>query len=311
MGNPGIEAELSDPYQSGLDLDANCYMLQEFYIANPQNAFVGIVSSLKDKAAFQKLVSSKGNFDIKSGDGFEYFQPNRNTIVSWNNSIAVMGMSQGFGGDLKAGVSKVYNTTKETSIANNADLKKCFSKNADMVSWFSSDGMAEGAKGNMGMEMAMAGFSPDMLVGNYAHTYTNFENGEIVSTSEYEINEKLSQEFRHIFKDEVKTDFSKYLPAENLAFAFAAGLDIKGFKMILDNKGISGMADFQLKEFGLSMAGIAKTFEGDILVSGYRVEGSETPTMMVATKINDKDNFQKIICIEKEYNMIASHENGV
>lgn len=309
-GNPGLVAVLEDPYKSGVDLDSKAYIAQDLDLVNPQNAISSVILNLKDKAAFEALVTG-GNSNVKSEDGFQYFQPSRNLIVSWNDKIAVMGMSQSFSANLKEGVAKIFSTTKETSIATNEDLQKCFSKDADMIGWFSSNAFAEDSKGDMGMAMAMAGFSPDMMKDNYAHSYFNFEKGEMVGESEYRINEKLADEFRHIFKDEVDTKFSNYLPAENLVFAFTSAIDMKGINMILKKKGMAGMADFQLKEFGLSMDGLANTFDGDIMVSAHRVEGNNVPSFLLATKIKDKDYFQKILNLGKEYRMLSSTADGV
>lgn len=309
QGNPGVEAILKDPYASGVNLDANVYLVQDVDIMNPEGAFMGVVASLSDKAAFKKLLASNGKAEFKSAEGYEYFEADRKTIVAMNDDIVVMGISQGNGTNLKAGVEGIFNTTKETSIVSNEDLKKCFSKQADITSWFSSNKMAEAAKGNMGM----AGFiiSPTMLTENYAHSYVNFEKGAIVSESNYDFNEKLSDEFKHIFKEQVKTDFSKYVPAEDLIFAFTGALDMKGINMILTNKSMTGMADMSLKQYGLTTADLAKTIDGDFLITSHAKAGSKNPNMLMAVKINNMDGFQKIIDLGKDYEMIESIGDGL
>lgn len=309
QGNPGAEAVLKDPYASGVNLDANVYLVQDVDIMNPERAFVGVVASLSDKGAFKKLLASDGNADFKTAEGYEYLVADRKTIVALNDKIVVMGISQGNGTDLKAGVDGFFNTTKESSIVGNEDLKKCFSKKADITSWFSSNKMAEAAKGKMGM----AGFiiSPNMLTENYAHSYFNFEKGAIVSESNYDFNEKLSDEFRHVFKDKVKTDFSKYVPAEDLIFAFTGALDMKGINMILTNKSMTGMADMSLKQYGLTTQDLAKTIDGDFLITTHGKPQSDNPNMLMAIKINDMDGFQKIIDLGKEYEMIESAGDGI
>jgi len=203
----------------------------------------------------------------------------------------------------------IFNTTKETSVANNEDLKKCFSKKADITSWFCSNKTAEAAKGKMGM----AGFiiTPAMLSENYAHSYFNFEKGAIVSESNYNLNEKLSDEFRHVFKDKVKTDFSKYVPADDLIFAFTGALDMKGINMILTNKSMTGMADMSLKQYGLTTEELSKTIDGDFLVTSHANSGNDIPNILVAVKINDMDGFQKIIDLGKDYEMIESVGDGL
>jgi len=310
--NPGIVAVLNDPYKSGIDLDVNVYMTQEMNI-DPDKGFTAVVATLKDKAAFEALLTADGNVDIKSGEGFQYFQPDRNGIISWNNNIAVFGMTQSPSVDLNESITKIYSTTAETSVANNEDLKKCFAKDADMVSWFSSNSMAESAaQGGMNMQMMMAGFSPELLKDNYAHSYFNFEKGEIVSESNYRINEKLADDYRHLFKDEVKTDFSKYVPADNLVYAVTAGLDIKGVKMILEKKGMSGFVNNSvLKQYGLTVEGIANTFDGDLLISGHKIDGEINPNLLIAMKVNDMDYFKQIMDLGKEYNIVTSTEEGV
>ena len=309
QGNPGVEAVLKDPYASGVNLDANVYLVQDVDIMNPEGAFMGVVASLDDKAAFKNLLASNGNAEFKSAEGYEYFVADRKTIVAVNDDIVVMGISQGDGTDLKVAVDGIFNTTKETSIVSNEDLKKCFSKKADITSWFSSNKMAEAAKGKMGM----AGFiiSPNMLTENYAHSYFNFEKGAIVSESNYDFNEKLSDEFRHVFKDKVKTDFSEYVPAENLIFAFTGALDMKGINMILTNKSMTGMADMSLKQYGLTTEDLAKTIDGDFLVTSHAKSGSDNPNMLMAVKINDMKGFQKIIDLGIDYEMIESKGDGL
>ncbi len=311
QGNPSLAAVLNNPAESGIDLESKIYLTQEIDVLAPENSHNAVLISLKDKAAFKKLVTSSSDASVISGDGFEYISPDRSVSIGWNDNLAVIALAQGPGADLKMGLEKIYATTKESSVAGNSNLQKCFSKSADVVSWFNSEPLAEASKGEMGMAMAMAGFSADMLKDNFMHSYFNFENGEIVSDSEYQINEKLAKEYRHIFKDEVDTDFSKYLPAENLAFALSMGLDTRGMKMILDSKGMSGMADFQLKEFGLSMDGLTKTFDGDVLISGYRVDGQKNPTMLLATKINDKEKFQELLNLGMEYRSLVDKGNGI
>ena len=290
-------------------MDANVYLVQDVDIMNPESSFMGVIASLSDKAAFKQLLTSDGNHDIKSAEGYEYVTTNQKTIVAWNDDIAVMGTSQGYGADLKAGVESILNTTKETSIASNEDLKKCFSKKADITSWFCSNKMADAAKGKMGM----AGFiiTPAMLTENYAHSYFNFEKGAIVTESNYDLNEKLSDEFRHVFKDKVQTNFSDYVPSDDLIFAFTGALDMKGINMILTNKSMTGMVDISLKEYGLTTEDLAKTIDGDFLVTSHAKTGSENPNMLVAMKINDMDGFQKIIDLGKDYEMIEDAGDGL
>ncbi|MEM6966156.1 MAG: DUF4836 family protein [Bacteroidota bacterium] len=309
QNNPNIVSILKDPSQSGVDLNAKMYFVQDMNINNPENSVNALLMSLKDKAAFEKMVSSEAQ--VASGEGFQYIQPNKNNLVAWNDELGVVGMSPSSRADIQASVAEFFATTKETSVVNNEDLQKCLSKKSDVVSWFSSNSLAELAKGDMGMAMAFVGLTAEMLENNFAHSYMDFGKGEITGDSKYWINEKMADEFRHIFKDEVKTNFAQYLPEQDLAFAFSGALDIKGIKMILEKRQMAGLADMNLREFGLSVDELAKTFDGDFMVSGYREEGSDIPNMMTVLKINDKANFQKILDLGEEYEMISKAGDGV
>ena len=129
-GNPGLETVLNDPYASGVNLDANVYLVQEVDIMNPESAFTGVVASISDKAAFKNLLASntKNDNQFIAGEGFEYIEVDRKTIVAINDDIVVMGIGQGEESNLKFGIESIFKTTKETSIIGNKDVKKCFSK---------------------------------------------------------------------------------------------------------------------------------------------------------------------------------------
>jgi len=310
-GNPGLETVLNDPYTSGVNLDANVYLVQEVDIMNPESAFTGVVASISDKAAFKNLLASntKNDNQFIPGEGFEYIEVDRKTIVAINDDIVVMGIGQGEESNLKFGIESIFKTTKETSIIGNKDVKKCFSKKADITSWFSSNKMAEAAKGKMGMAGFI--FSPTMLTENYSHIYINFEKEAIVSEFNYDLNGKLSDEFKHVFKDQVKTDFSEFIAAEDLIFALTGALDMKGVNMILTNKSMTGMVDISLKQFGLTTEELSKTIDGDFLITSHANSESESPKMLMAVKINDMDIFQKIIDLGKEYEMIEDAGDGL
>jgi hypothetical protein len=71
------------------------------------------------------------------------------------------------------------------------------------------------------------------------------------------------------------------------------------------------MADMSMKQYGLTTEDIAKTIDGDFLITSHAKAGSENPNMLVALKINDMDGFQKIIDLGKDYEMIESAGDGI
>ena len=81
--------------------------------------------------------------------------------------------------------------------------------------------------------------------------------------------------------------------------------------MILTNKSMTGMADMSLKQYGLTTADLAKTIDGDFLITSHAKAGSKNPNMLMAVKINNMDGFQKIIDLGKDYEMIESIGDGL
>lgn len=308
QGNSSLAALLTNTSESGVDLNEKVYLS-----TNPTKedmAYNTIFLSLKDKDAFKTLMTSSSSKKVSSGEGYEYFSPEKNVMIGWNDELAVIALALEYAADLETGIKNAFSTTKETSVAGDSNLQKCLSKAGDVVSWLNSASMVEEAKGNL--MIGFAGITPEMIKGNYAHSYINFENGEIVSDSEFQINDELSKKYKHIFKDQVKTDFSKYIPSENLAFAVTTGIDARGINMILEqNAFVLGMANTAMREYGLTIDGLTKTFDGDLLMSGYRVEGQEDPISLMAMKISDKEKFQELIDLGIEYDALVNKGNGV
>ena len=306
---PSIAAVLNDPYQSGVDLNANAYFIQDLDVSG-QLPFNALIVNIKDKAAFEKLAKAEGKNQVNSGDGFSYVQPDGGSIIAWNDKVAVMGAG-GAKSDVKGKTANIFSTTAETSVAQNKDLQRCLAKSADISSWFGSDELAEKAGKEMGMQLAMAGFSKDMLKGNFAHSHFNFENGQVDATSTYTVNPELSKEFGILFKDEVNTDFTKYISGNNLIFATTGALSMEGVNQAITKRGVNALANGQLREFGLTTDDIAKAVDGDFVVAGFYTPDSDQPNMLIGTKINDRATFDKFLNLGIEFEMIKKLDDNL
>ena len=298
---PSIAPVLIDPYQSGVDLDANAYYIQDLDVSG-KFPFNALVVNIKDKATFETLAKANNN-NVMTGEGFSYVQPDGGSIIAWNDKIGVMGAG-GAKSSLNEKIAKIFSTTDETSVANNNDLQKCLAKDADIAYWFGSDELAESAGKKMGMELAMAGFSKDMLKENFVHSYFNFENGKVDAVSTYTINPDLAKEFGILFKDEINTDFTKYLPAKDLVFATSGALSMEGVNEAITKRGANALANGQLREFGLKTDDVAKAFDGDFVVAGFHNPASDNPDLLIGIKINDKKTFDKFIDLGTEYEVL-------
>ncbi len=290
---------VANPAKSGIDLSKSFYITNEVNPDNVEEFFVGVVFSIKDANAFASLIKTQQEKSITKGENFE-LMTNRNQSVAWNDKIAVFGSTNSYN-DVTPILSKYFNGDSNTSIANDKDLQKCLSEKHDINGWASTNAIA----GNEQLQMIlpMANISPEALKDNFFHGYLDFNDGEIVGHSNTFLNKDLTKDLKLLFKDEVSTDFSKYVPSEGLNTLITAAIDLKGMKQVVAERP-QGMAfiNFALKEYGITIDDIANTFGGDILITTNNNGGN--PSGLFATDVTDKANLQKFIDLAIEYEML-------
>jgi len=185
--------------------------------------------------------------------------------VAWNDDKVLLGMTNSYNDPID-NITKFFSTTSDNSIAGDKDLQKAMSGNHDITSWMSSNAMAN-------------------------------------SASLKNLQDALMEDINIMFKDKVSTDFSSYIPATANS-AMAVSLDLEGVQSVLQKKGVLMMANFGLKEYGLTVEDISSTFSGDILL--YSTPGSkDTPRGSFATTINNKDNLDKFLALANDYKMLT------
>jgi len=307
--NPALAKVVEDPKSSGIDLNSKAYFYIDLNGNNPEESFSGFVVSIADKSKFESLLTAANVGNIVSKEGYQQAIQGGRGIIAWNDKTAVMGGSSN-DVDLGAYVAKIFTTSKENSVANNDDLKTCFSGNHDIMSWFSSNTIA--ANPQAGMMAAFANIDSDALKDNFMHSFVDFEKGEINSTAQYFLNKGLTKDLDLFFKDEVKTDFSKYVPAENLNFAMSTAIDFNGINQVLSERPqAKSFANFALKEYGLTLDNISDAFNGDLLLSTYENEGDNGTTGLFMTKISNIEVFYKFSALALEYELITKSEDGL
>lgn len=293
--NSTLGEVLANPQQSGVDLNKNIYVAHDLDPDNPEEVFVGIVASVKDKAALETLINSNGSLKTIQQDNFNVAMKGSQS-VAWNDEKVVLGMTNSYNDPIE-NIAKFFNTTAETSIAKDENLKKAMSGNHDITSWASSNAMANSP--SLKNMLTMASIDPNAAKDNFIHSYVDFNKGAIESKSDMYLQDALMEDINMLFKDNLSTDFSAYIPASANS-VMAVSLDLEGVQSVLQKKGVLMMANFGLKEYGLTVEDIAGTFNGDILL--YSTPGStETPYGSFATVINNKENLGKFLALAIDY----------
>ncbi len=180
------------------------------------------------------------------------------------------------------------------AIVNNKDLQKAMAEAHDMSLWFSSTPFSESPDVQMGLSMAE--LDQDALKDNYVHGYMDFLPGKIEGKARLFLQPKLSKDLDKLFNDKVSTDFSKYIPNDQVSMLLVNAINIKGIDEVLSARSQSkGFLDFSLKQYDLSVKDFREAFGGDIALAAVGQEGSDRRIGMFATKVLDKKVAQKFI----------------
>lgn len=320
--NAAIAEIMRDPKKSGVDFTKNIYIVQDysFLSDDKNNASSALLMSLTDAAAFEKMVtSSKKQGKVETKDGIKYltFEAGNtddengihynvhSSTVAWNDKMAVIG-GHTEGGDF----SSFFKNKAEESITKNEAFTKLFNEPHDMYSYTSFDKFADNPQ--MKASAGMMNIDPKALKGNYATGYADFEKGQIVGKSDYQINKELRKDWGLMFKDNVKTDFSKYLKGDNIGFAATLALDVKGVKEIINANPTFRVMIESSKSDKFSTDDIFKAFDGDIVIAANPKSGDNDKWEgMIGFKLNDKATMEKLVNYLITQDALVSEGNGV
>ena len=326
--NAAIAEILKDPKKSGVDFTKNVYFVQDanFMTDGASGVSGAVLISLSDAGAFEKMLTSsmngKMNTQVKEKEGIKYIvgahekdEMNESSThinggsIAWNSKMAVIGSNMGGHTEGDDFLSFFKNKADE-SIAKNEEFTKLFGAQHDIYSYMNFDKIADNPQMKAGA--GMMNVDPKALKGNYATGYADFEKGQIVSKSEYKINKELRNQWGLMFKDNVKTDFSKYLKGNNIGFVATLALDMKGLKEIINANPQFRIMLESSKSDKFSTDDIFKALDGDIVISASPKTGEKEKWHgMVGFKLRDKAMMEKLVNVMVGQEVLASEGNGV
>ncbi len=326
--NAAMADIMRDPRKSGVDFTKNVYLVQNYSLASAtQNGGdMTALMSLSNAADFETMLkNSRKDAKIETKDGIKFITSSPKTetttlpeddesrfsrvqnrgVVAWNDKMAIIG-TYTEGGDF----TKYFKTKAEESISKNEQFGKLFGAKHDMYSYVSFDKLADDPQAKAGA--GMMNLDPKSLKGNYATGYSDFENGQIVSKSDYQINGELRKQWGLMFKDNVKTDFSKYLKGNDLGFAMTMALDVKGIKEIINtNPQLKAALEMGKGDEAFSTDDIFKAFDGDMVVSAAPQSGDIKWAGMMGFKLQDKAAMLKLVNYLVAQKALVSEGNDV
>lgn len=305
--NPTLAKIAEDPAKSGVDYSQNFYAFSKMGAKHPGQTLSAVVMPLADASAFTRMMEAMRKTNIQQKEGYQIANRHGSYIL-WNQSVAMITMP--YYGKTKPEVqlAAILNG-KATSIAKNRDLQKAMSQDHDIATWFSSNAIANFEDAQM--MLTGMGFNPDALKDNFIHGYVDFEPGKVIAHSDLLFRKALTKDLDLLFKSSVETDFSPYVPAENLGMVFSAAFDFKGLNQILAERPQSkGFVNYALKEYGLTTDDVAKALGGDLLVAVYvDEEKSSKASGLFITDIDKRSTFNKFLQLATDYQAIEKIED--
>ncbi len=319
--NPAMAEIMKNPKKSGIDLTKNIYIVQDYDFAQRGDMSGGgsVLMSIADVKAFETMLQNAKAGDVQTKDGVKYIRIDKekeetteggykvnyhaNGLVAWNDKMAVLGSQSG------DDFLKYFKTKPDESVAQNDQIKSLLGSSHDIYTYMSLDKYAD----NMSAKAAAGAMNldPKALKGNYLTGYSDFEKGQVVSKSDFKINKEITQQWGILFKNNVKTDFSKYINGQNLGFAMTMGLDMKGLKEIIKaNPQFSMMTKMGENAYNLTIDDLCKALDGDIVIAASPNGKEDKWSGMMGFKVGDKPAIQKLMdVLVKEEILIKENEN--
>jgi len=296
-------AILKDPTKSGVDLEQSIYTFSTVAEKNISKVSNVLVASIADPTLFLETMSNVNNGTSPTTQNGISFYSNRNGIAAWTDNFAMFGLSQRRS-DILALAEKVLMKKSDENMSQNKSLVKTLSEDHDINIWTTGNPFAK--IGDAKMAAALLNLDPDVLQDNYIYSHVDFNNGNISARSNFDFQKKLTRDLDLFFKDEVKTEFHKYLPQEDLSLAFSTAFDLKGLNQLLDERpSTKKFVERSFTPFGLEIKDLANIFPGDLALALYNMGDGDTDAYGVfMLEIGDEDGLLQLLNVGLEYDLI-------
>ncbi|MGB0864005.1 MAG: DUF4836 family protein [Saprospiraceae bacterium] len=319
---PELVYLMQDPTQSGIDLSKNVYMFSD--MENPkEGGYMGTVFSINDATQFLEMLQKgkqNGELTIEEKSGLKVVQIGSNAAIAFNENTAIA-VSGTFNVDnfqidsdnaneannAADRAVKMFTEKPSNNIASNKDFNKNFTGNHDFFSFQSSSFVADMVDEDYEMYLNSFDITKEDLKDNYTVSYADFKDGKMEARQEFHLNPKVKELAGAIVKEDVNTNFSKFIPADNLIGVMTGGVNMKGINTLLEEQlGATMSADMMMNSVGISRDDIMKAIDGDIFVAGYGNGAKDAPDMLVGMKIADQKSMDKILEAAKATRMMSS-----
>ncbi len=298
---------LYDPAESGINIKQNAYFISDI---NPNNAgemLNGVMFNIGDPAKFAELVKSTPmSINKKAGDGYQYGREG-NGFLAWNDEIAFAGQSRG---DIDAQLDKVFNLGDGASVLSSNAFEKTGSSSSDISFVLNSDAVADMQQ--MKQAQFLLGWDEESLKGNHINGDVDFDEKKMKVNADIILKKDIEADLGMPFKSSISTDFSPYIPKDNLTGVFTFGLDTKGLLQLLKEKNALGLINSfsNLDQMGINLDEIAAAIDGDMFLAIQKAGDNSQPAGIFGLSVDGK-KFQPLLDKMVEIGIVTPRDGGV
>jgi hypothetical protein len=286
---PEMVPFLEDPEAAGINMAGNMgfYFALPKEMKNPNDLEFAFILPVADKAKMDAAVAValKEAKDPKSEtkDGYTITTLESNSFLVQGDNILAFTT---YNDDAK--VKELISPSGE-SIHSNDNFTTQLAQNKDVLFWMSADPIVEMVLNNPQSAMQIKGalgfaqIPEEGLKGNYMSFFYDFKKGEMEAGTHFDFNEVLVSELGDIFPSKLAVDYSKYIPAEDLASSMTFGINADGVLNFMAKRGLDKMVDQYLTSVGLDLGKINDGITGGMAVGVYAPDAeANDPAIVLA-----------------------------
>jgi hypothetical protein len=296
----GLKSMLKDLNESGIDFQKKIYLVTE---GNQMYCYFLLNDTKKFNQLFKKnnVKTEKGICYVQEGEG-----ENERMRLAWKGNVAIVSIKQK--GNLTSALLKknplseeemtplsmqeLFSIKRNNCILETPDFQKAMLETHD-ISGFSPFGRSLFAKllekePFSNYALSMTDEQREAIEKASVITYTDFNNGEIISKSTYNVDPSLTKDLRKLFAPRIAPEMMPLLNHQNLLGTFNLNFSFEGIaKMLSSQKDLPFDVNQRDSSFnGLSPMEMISAFDGSILAGVYKGDSSKIK-IVLATKINN------------------------
>jgi hypothetical protein len=303
---------LQNPFDSGIDFGRKVYAFDCPAKADNYN-YRGMVVALSNAEEFEEMVGNwSNNVTIQKGENdLKWAMVEPNIAVGWNKKVAMLLISpMGVGRKIdqtkiSGSLQKFFSLSATQSLGGNQNLQRFIKKGNDVALWYNLEAVKQGM--TTALQTTQYADSDQQVLneildfsGSYIHYQLNFEQGKVVASTHYDLNQHLQKFYTQTYgknlSPELLAKIYQYQPmgvlgaSWNLSGIYSWLKRVEGveqqFSKIAQTMGLSPQALLEALqgEFALAMTGY-DTFEVKEKGSRY---GDYLTKMLEKHKVSEK-----------------------